>query len=187
MATLGRPKVGVSGMAGLGRKAAIAKRALVPLPPGMDWSVIAQDFQYDGSLRDIYILDTSIDDWAHVWAALVADSESLSFEADGVAMKPPADVRNVFALGETRSVNASYRLGKQQLNCHFFTETEVEFDLDPRDVDGPVEAERLAHFLLALGRATSKAIRLTPENGPEAIIARYDPSSDSVVWLPITS
>jgi hypothetical protein len=150
----------------------------------MDWSLIAPDFQHDGSLRDIYILDTSIDDWALVWQVLIAESGRLAFEVDGVAGTPPADVREAFGLRASHSVIASYRLGKQRLNCHFFVEDEVEFDLDPRDVDGPAEAERLAQFLVVLGRTTSKEVRLTAENGREAIIARYSPTSDSVIWSP---
>ena len=52
------------------------------------------------------------------------------------------------------------------------------------DVDGPVEAERLAYFLADLGRAASKEIRLTPENERAAIIARYDPATHNVIWMP---
>lgn len=158
--------------------------AALSLSTAMDWSFIAPDFKPDGSLRDIYILGTSIDDWARVWNVLTA-SGSLTFNVDGVSGIPPADVREAFKLHASHSVTACYRLGKQQLNCHFFVEEEVEFDLDPRDVDGPVEAERLAQFLVVLGRATSKEVRLTAENEPEAVIAGYSPTSDSVIWSPV--
>ncbi|RYE96953.1 MAG: hypothetical protein EOO77_39995, partial [Oxalobacteraceae bacterium] len=53
---------------------------------------------------------------------------------------------------------------------------EVEFDLDPRDVEGPAEAEQLVQFLTMLGGATSKEVRLTPENEPDVIIAHYMPA-----------
>lgn len=150
----------------------------------MDWSRIAADFRYDGSLRDVYILDTSLDDWARVWDVLKAAPDGFSFMVDGESLTPPARVEDAFRLRDSHSVTASYTLGKQRLNCHFFIEEEVEFDLDPRDVDGPIEAERLGHFLSLLGCATSKEVRLTPENEPESIIARYDPHAGSLIWTP---
>lgn len=153
----------------------------------MDWSRIASDFRYDGSLRDIYILDASLDDWSRVWDVLIAAPERLSFEVDGETATPPATVEEAFHLRGSHSVLASYTLGKQRLNCHFFIEEEVEFDLDPRDVYGPIEAERLGNFLSLLGRATSKEVRLTPENAPQSIIARYDPNAGSIIWTPATA
>ena len=159
----------------------VAISGALSLSSMMDWSQIATDSKSDGSLRDIYILGTSIDDWALIWNVLTA-SGSLAFGVDGIARTPPADVREAFALHASHSVTACYRLGKQRLNCHFFVEEEVEFDLDPKDVDGLVEAERLGQFLVDLGRMTSKEVRLTAENEREAVIARYSPTSDSVIW-----
>lgn len=159
----------------------VAKSGALSLSSTMDWSQIAPDFTPDGSLRDIYILGTSIDDWALIWNVLFV-SNRLMFEVEGIARTPPADVREAFAFRASHSVTACYRLGKQRLNCHFFVEDEVEFDLDPRDVDELVDAERLGQFLIDLGRATSKEVRLTAENEPGAVIARYSPRSDTVIW-----
>lgn len=122
-----------------------------------------------------------------VWDVLIAAPDGLAFKVDGEIMMPPATVEDVFRLGGSHSVLASYTLGKQRLNCHFFIKEEVEFDLDPRDVDGPIEAERLGHFLSLLGRATFKEVRLTPENEPQSIIARYDPHAGSIIWTPATA
>lgn len=152
----------------------------------VDWSQIAIHFQPDGSLRDIYILDTSLEDWANVWKMLLADPSRLSFIADGEPLTPPSDVNKVFRLGQEHALCASYALGKQRITCHFFIKEEVELTLSPRDVDGPAEAERLAQFLAELGRATSKEVRLTPENEPASIIARYEPMSGRVVWTQST-
>ncbi|RSU46361.1 hypothetical protein BRX43_15775 [Sphingomonas sp. S-NIH.Pt15_0812] len=149
----------------------------------MDWSQIASDFTADGSLRDIYICGTSMDDWVCVWAVLTAESSSLEFTIDGEPRMPPA-VTEVFMLSRAHSVCASYKLGQQRLNCHFFCEEEIEFDLDPRDVVGLDEAKQLAEFMKSVGRATSKKVRLTPENEVGSTIARYEPATDEVVWRP---
>ncbi len=152
----------------------------------MEWSRVAPYFDYDGSLRDIYILDTSLRDWARVWDLLAAVPEQLTFKVDGKAATPPVSVEDALRLHASHSVTASYSVGKQRLNCHFFSEEMIEFDLDPQDVDGPAEGERLTQFLAMLGRTTSKEVRLTAENEPEAIIARYDPIIGSVIWTPVS-
>jgi hypothetical protein len=123
-----------------------------------------------------------MDDWAIVWRLLTTDLNRLLFRVDGVKTEPPANVADAFALYGLHPLCATYAIGKQKLNCHFFVEEEIEFDLDPRDVDGPLEAERIAQFLVVLGRATSKEVRLTHENGPEEIIALYNPALDRVIW-----
>lgn len=169
-------------MSEIGWEAAIAKPVLVPLAIGMDWHRIAPNFEHDGSLRDIYILDATLADWASAWDILQNGTHPLVFEIDGEAVMPPTDINDVFELRERHSVCAKYTLGKQQLNCHFFMKDEIEFDLDPKDVDGPDEAYRLAQFMATLGRTVSKDARLTPENEPQAIIARYEMASDCVIW-----
>src|SRR4051794_16513063 len=103
----------------------------------MDWSDIARALEAEGSLCDIYIFDTSLNDWASVWSALLTDPNKLSFTVDGELTTPPLDVAEAFRLGRNHAVCGSYAVGKQRLNCHFFIEEEVEFDLDPRDVCGP--------------------------------------------------
>lgn len=150
----------------------------------MDWSQIAPGFRADGSLRDISICGTSMDDWARVWAALTAEPSSLKFTIDGEPRTPPLEVTEAFRQGRAHSVCASYTLGQQRLNCHFFCEEEIEFDLDPRDVVGPNEAKQLAEFITSMGRATSKEVRLTPENEAGSTIACYEPATDEVVWTP---
>ena len=87
-------------------------------------------------------------------------------------------------LGRAHSVCASYTLGQQRLNCHFFCEEEIKFYLDPRDVVGPDEAKQLTEFMKSLGQATSKEVRLTPENEAGSTIARYEPATDEIVWTP---
>lgn len=150
----------------------------------MNWSDIASDFRPDGSLRDIYIRGTTVSDWEEVWAILTADPGRLDFLVDGDPAELPRDVHAVFRLRAAHALIASYKLGKQTLNCHFFIVEEIEFDLDPRGVEGPGEAEDLAAFMARLGRACAKEVRLTPENCPEEAIARYDPARDEVIWIP---
>jgi len=150
----------------------------------MDPRLAAPDFDDDGALRDIYVLGTTIADWQAVWDMLREDAGRLTFAMDGTALEPPESVAEVFAHQGAHGFLASYRLGGVLLNCHFFTVEEIEFDLDPRDVDGPDDVAALAQFMAALGRATAKAVILTMENSQQAVIARFDPVPDRVGWQP---
>jgi hypothetical protein len=150
----------------------------------MDWRLAAPDFEDDGALRDIYILGTTIDDWQAVWTFLCGEGERLAFTVDGIAQEPPDAIDDIFARrGETGCL-AAYRLGGQVLNCHFFDIGEIEFDLSPRDVDGPEAVDTLVQFMGALGRVTAKPVILTMENSREAVIARFDPLNGEVTWQP---
>lgn len=153
----------------------------------MNWPQIAPHFRYDGALRDIYIHNTSKDDWAHVWNFLLINRSRLSFSIDGAVTSPPLTVGQVFDMRRVHAVTASYILGKQRLNCHFFAEQEVEFDLNPCDVTGPDEAEQLEEFLRVLGRVTGKQVSLTHENAPYDVIARFDPTTGKLFWSPNTA
>jgi hypothetical protein len=150
----------------------------------MGWDLISPHFQWDGTLRDIYIFGTSVAEWSQVWEILKAEPGHLVFLIDGEQATPPTTVEQIFALRTGHSVVASYELGKQKLNCHFFTEEEVEISLDPRDVEGIKEVEDLVRFMAALGRATAKEILLTEENQPQAILARFTPAVGDVAWTP---
>ncbi len=148
----------------------------------MEWARIAPYFVWDGSLRDVYILDTALSDWSGVWGYLMTEPSLLTFFVDGDAVPPPATVEEAFALQTLHGVTASYALGKQRLNCHFFLKEEIEFDLDPRDVDGPEAANQLTLFMAALGRITGKEVLLTEEGMRQLAIARFVPAEDQVIW-----
>ena len=74
-------------------------------------------------------------------------------------------------------------VGDAQVNCHFFVEDEIEFDLDPREVTGPNQVEAIVGFMTLLGDVTGKAVTLTMENTPEAVIFRRLPGRQSVEWV----
>ncbi len=148
----------------------------------MDWRMIASDFTWNGSWRDIYVLETSEADWQAVWDVLRAWEPPAVFIVDGVVEPMPACVEAVLAFRDQQSALLSFYVGPVRLNCHFFSQDEIEFDLDPREVTGPVKAGTLADFLKLLGETTGKSVVLTEENAKEILIARYAAESGHVVW-----
>ncbi|WP_438382384.1 hypothetical protein ABHV46_01305 [Asaia sp. BMEF1] len=148
----------------------------------MKWSEVSPRFAYDGSLRDVYIHDCNINDWISVWNIVSSDPDNLTFIIDGVLRTPPLDVAEALALRGHRSVSACYVIGGLRLKCHFFNREEIEFDLDPREINSPTSLGQLEQFLTALGLATSKKVRLTYESQPESMITCFVPEVGRIVW-----
>ncbi len=61
------------------------------------------------------------------------------------------------------------------INCHFFGDNEIEFDLDPREVTGPAQIDAVSGFMKLLAQTTGKMAILTYENAKEEIILSVTP------------
>lgn len=150
----------------------------------IDWPRISSAFESDGSLRDVYILDASLTDWERAWAFLLGIEAELTLQIGGEQVLVPDDVGPIFVArqrGDTATL--SCRFGRVTLNCHFFAQEEVEFDVDPREIDNADAACDLTSFMVGLCEATSMEILLTAENNREGVIAKVSPGSRNIRWL----
>jgi hypothetical protein len=150
----------------------------------MEWTQIAADFEeWDGSLRDIYVLGTTEAEWDSMLARLRRFEPLPTFTVDGVPQEWPEQVAAVFGIRDKHQPMLTVMVGAATLNCHFFRGNDIEFDLDPREIAGPPQAEALASFMQLLGEATRKPVILCHENAQHAVIARYSPSDGEVFWV----
>jgi hypothetical protein len=149
----------------------------------MEWSQIADDFETDGSLRDIYVLGTTLADWDAVLARLRRLVPPPIFTIDDVVQEMPAQTALIFSIRDKHSPLLAIMLGMAQLNCNFFQEDEIEFDLDPQEITSASQAETVAGFMESLGEATQKPVILCYENTQHAVIARCSPETGKVVWI----
>ena len=69
------------------------------------------------------------------------------------------------------------------INLHFFTVDEIEFDLDPSDIDSESRLNDLFGFMATLADELTKEVVLTPENEQERPIFRCVPGSSSIQYL----
>ena len=142
------------------------------------WRQVERDFDWDGSLRDIYVRPAALEDWSLVCRVL-KKRPGVEFRLDGELAPFPEDIAHVFALRSTKSPMLSVKLGAVTAVFHFFTEDEVECDIDPREVKSQVELDGVLAFLKEIGDVVAKPVVLTPENCPESEIVRYEPSSQT--------
>ena len=142
----------------------------------LTWEMIKSEFAWEGSWRDIYVLGASYDDWQRALDAIRATKLLSTFRVEDDGANAPTNVHDIFALRSTTTPLLSVLVCGVQLNCHFFCESEIEFDLDPREIRSQVEFDAVLQFMNTLCVATGKTTVMTPENVPEAPFIRVDPS-----------
>lgn len=139
-------------------------------------------FEVDGSLRDLIVLETTIDDWETLYKELTTKGYDLSFEC-GDSDTFPRNVREIFgARGPDNPFPLlRLRLGANTLNTTFHCQDEIEFDLDPRDVSSQEEFLKLIDFMRVAGSLLKKDVLLTPEGRHDWTLMRYRHEQDDVV------
>lgn len=144
----------------------------------MTWKEIASELVWDGAWRDIYVVGTTVAHWQRILDLLNERApEALAFYVDGeeLTSAPSADV--IFERRQDTSTLLQVTAGNVHLNCHFFCEEEIEFDLDPRELQGEQDLQDVKAFMTTLANGTGKPAILTHENSQEAVILTVWPSN----------
>jgi len=129
---------------------------------------VQSDLKPDGSLRDIYIFQANSDLW-NKFINLVSESK-LNFEFwHGENETPfPNSFEEIKSLQNTDPTTLKiYIEGGIQINCHFFTEEEIEMDVAPKEISEKTNFDSLVSFLRWLSHELKTNIHFTHENSPE--------------------
>jgi hypothetical protein len=143
------------------------------MPMGM-WIDRRDSWERDGSLRDIYVFETSEADWAR-FLRFARETYRTEFLVDLQPRPMPDTPHEIFALRERDPVLLRVFLNHIQLNCHFFWMGDLELDLDPREIDDADDERRVTTFVDGLGQALQRPVVMTFENAPELVAYRFDP------------
>jgi hypothetical protein len=148
------------------------------------WKAFEAEFFQDGSLRDIYVLDTQLQDWR---AAAEFINRQYKFEFTGPWQEAnfPRDLKRLFATSQESGMTSLFLdVSGVRVTSHFFTIYEIEFDIDPAEVTDPFKLDRLFAFMKGLASAVGKDVILTPENMPDIAIFRCRPGADQIEHIP---
>jgi hypothetical protein len=148
------------------------------------WNLVHDDLIYDGSLRDIYIRETTLDNW-NQFLSVVRATKQYQYFVDGELTPLPAVAVDIFSKRNYQKI-LSVWVGEVQLNCHFFAEGEIELDLDPQQVTNQESFDAIRQFMEQLAIAIQRSVLLTPENLSEHPIIQYEPESKSWQYFPPT-
>lgn len=150
----------------------------------VEWSEVRDELFPDGTLRDIYVLDTSIADWQRVLDGLRRGAFALDYALEGATAALPVNASVLFADERLHMSRLRIALGSVTIHCHFFQVDQIEFDIDPRDIEGQGELTAVVDFMRLVASACGKDVLLTPENLPDAPFLRVLPDRVAVEQLP---
>jgi hypothetical protein len=143
------------------------------------WESVRSEFAWEGSWRDICVSDVDLLAWQAAADALFREGQRGRFTLDGVEQEIPRDLGGVFAAAGKSQALWAVMVGGVTVVCHFFHETEVEFDLDPREVQGQEQLDAVIGFMGTLAEAIGKPVLMTPENMHEVPFIKVAPSGDA--------
>lgn len=134
-----------------------------------NWKDIKWIFEPDGALRDIYVQDVTITDWEKLIDLLNNEySYSYKFEDQEIRDKfCKNDIVKIFDYPtcELQS-NALLIINVCGIDtyCHFFLINQLEFTIDPRDIESLSDYGKVEKFMLSLSEKLEKQVTLTFEN-----------------------
>ena len=145
--------------------------------------ILKEVFYQDGSLRDVYVRETTGDDWQKLITFLESGEYQVTYKLDGTEGPLPSDFSDIEKhIGELGQLLSIYIEGVR-MNSHFFGTQEIELDLLPDEVDTEEKAESVFRFMAEMGRLLGKEVILTPENGREYVMVRFDPKANEMELL----
>lgn len=139
------------------------------------WDTCRREFEPDGALRDIYIHGTTIEHWRTLFAALRA-TYALEYSVDATARALPAVVDEAFTTRDIANPSLNFQVGGIVVACHFFTTTEIEFDISPREVTSQAALDELLGFLRLVGDTLGRAVIMCYESDEQHPFITYEPS-----------
>jgi len=148
----------------------------------LSWEAVHREFYCDGSWRDIYVLGTNMDDWQRMLDAVRASPYQVQYFRHSKPVELPAEAAEAFPLPDECDRLLSVTFSGVLANCFFFTDDEIEFDIDPREIKGQDELDSLLEFMHRLADGVGKDAILTPENMREIVIFRVRPGGADAEW-----
>lgn len=144
----------------------------------MDWQLLKDKVYYwDGSWRDIYVHNTTREDW-QIWADFVNTNYKTSFHIyDTEARKDKVDLAKILdywnGIKENCSTATVY-IDNIQVNAHFFTDEEIENDITPNEINSMDDHNKLMDYMTRLSKVLNKTVVLTPENKSDFVLISVD-------------
>ncbi|MFZ6749025.1 hypothetical protein [Undibacterium sp. Ren11W] len=124
----------------------------------------------DGSLRDVYFVDTEMEQWKK-FLSFVQDFH-YEYSFDGKAQEM-LSAESIFLNREGHHI-LSLNVSGVTVNCHFFVVNEIELDIDPCEIKGQFEHEAILKFIASLSKVIDLSASLTPENGFDTPFLSFD-------------
>ena len=144
----------------------------------LDWTYLKENvYFWDGSWRDIYVQNISAADWVN-WTEFVNNNYRIEWHNGKTEKNEPKinfDVILQFWKGEHELCStAKIFVDDIQINAHFFTDEEIENDIDPREFKNIEDHKNLMGYIISISKLLKRPVIITPENCPEIILIKVN-------------
>lgn len=144
----------------------------------MNWIDLKNIIYYeDGSWRDIYVVETNRLDWKK-WSDYINKNHIVNwFNAKRQRNEKEIDFKVIeeFWNGNKYiSSTAQIFIGKIQINAHFFDETEIENDINPKEFNSLDEHNNLVKYMSKISTLLDKEVILTRENEDQEVLMKVN-------------
>ncbi|MEN2412993.1 hypothetical protein [Flavobacterium mesophilum] len=144
-----------------------------------NWEEIKWIFDVDGSLRDIYIKNTTLEDWK-ILIHFLNSNHIIKYDTLGenkIINSIDLEYSIQYLLDETAQLEtkiASIIIDDIIINQHFFSIEEIEFDIDPKEINSFKDYEKIVNFMEQISQLLRKPVILTGENQREFPLIEAD-------------
>ncbi|MGS0535829.1 hypothetical protein [Pseudoalteromonas sp. SaAl2] len=138
------------------------------------WNKLKSEFENDGSLRDIYALDTNADSWSLFLDNLRLSNYKFEFKHGDEVLNLPSNYTSIRKLQEVNPTTLTIWLSEIRVNCHFFVESEIEMDISPAEINSKENFKELMAFITWFSYSLQVDVVLTHENAKDFEIIRVE-------------
>jgi len=138
-----------------------------------NWKDVKWIFEPVGSLIDIYGQEVSHNDWRKV-ISLINERYNVKYDGTNLIDKKYSIEYLTDETREMESKSASIHFGSIQLNCHFFLEVQIEFDIDPKEINSIKDFEIIESFMIDISAELDNHVTLTVENNIKFPLIKID-------------
>ena len=142
----------------------------------MNWDELSQRIYYrDGSLRDIYIHNTTIEDWK-TWINYVNENYTVQFfDRSNNNKVEKIEIEKIVQYWNKENedgVFASIDVDGIKIMCYFTIENEIETDFTPGDIKNIGDHNNLVAYLKDCSRTLQKTMVVTAEMQEEKVLIK---------------
>lgn len=140
----------------------------------MNWEERKNKIYYlDGSFRDVVVKNTSLEDWGEMIYFLNKNYKvkqkflSLHREESFIDF----DLVKKYWLGEGINMSTvSVYLDSIIINTHFFSDVEIEFDINPKEINSLEDDIKITKFIKELSNLLNKEVVITPQDEHNVVL-----------------
>jgi hypothetical protein len=146
----------------------------------LSWEEVKQYvYPSDGSLPDIYVLNTTYDHWRR-WGAWVNATYRVRFRDTNQQEHTRINTEAVLAYWQGDRLGdmpfASIWVGNIQINCFFLAEDSLDGDLNPQDIQSVEDHQALLTYLSNVSHLLGKEIVMLDEGTRISFLDQFEPA-----------